>query len=188
MTMTDAQLEGLGAQAANMAKRDMEREGGFHFLLASYHEEDKRLHRMSKIEALITERLGKDWLNNGRTKDAGFGVLRKAAGLLPPDAMIFASVANRFTPTAQFAQLTREEQADLLSAGHDRHHQAVEEGWMEVGDVLMVTVQTRERACMYWQSIDRHGKPVGRPEIQFLSQEYFDGRLKMFGDNRAVSE
>lgn len=184
--MTDKQLEGLGAQAANMAKRDMEqREGGFHFLLATYHDEDKQLHRMTRIEALIVERLGENWLNNGRAKDIGFGVLRIAIDHLPPDAVIFATIVNRFTPTAAFRQLSHEQQTELLDSPHNRHHEAVREGLLEVCDALTATVQTPSRVCFYWQNF-AHGQPVGKPETTFANQDQFDGRLKMFGKHYAL--
>ena len=71
--ITDAQMEGLAAQAANLAKKDMEqKEGGFHFLLASYHDVDKQLHRMTKIEDLMVEKLGEEWLNHGQRQCALF--------------------------------------------------------------------------------------------------------------------
>jgi hypothetical protein len=185
--LTDEQLHGLGAQACNMAKLDME-QGGFHFLLASYHECDERkLHRMSKIEALIVERVGEDWLNNSRTKDIGFKMLRTAVDLLPPDALVFATMTNRFISTAKFHQLTREQQSKLLAAGHDRYHQAVKEGLLDICYALVVIVQTPERVCIYQQNMDR-GQPVGKPETHFVPQEEFDGRMKMFGRNYAVSE
>ena len=61
--MTDQILEGIAAQAFNMARLELERRK-FNFLLASYHESDgKKLYRMSKIEAFIVQQLGEGWLN-----------------------------------------------------------------------------------------------------------------------------
>jgi hypothetical protein len=181
--MTDAQLQGLGAQACNMAKLDLER-GTFNFLLASYHEaDDRQLHRMTKIEELILQRLGEDWLNSGRKKDMGFGLLRTCVTVLPPDAMIFASVTNQFGPTEKFDELTPTEQHELLHSAHDRHHEAVAEGLLYVRDVLTVIVQTPERVCMYLQPIE-HGQPVGQGKCEFFDQEGFGGRMKMFGEDK----
>jgi hypothetical protein len=151
--MTDSQMQGICAQTCNMAQRDIEQlAGGFNFLIGSYYNEDKQLYRMRRVEGMIMGLFGKDWLNNDNNKEAAFRVLRKAVDRDPPDAMIFASMANR-----------------------------VEDGAMEVLNVLVVLVQTRERACMYWQNIDRNGNPDGRPEIHFIPQDDLDGRLKMYG-------
>jgi hypothetical protein len=124
--LTDAQLHGLAAQACNMCKRDMERREFDGFFLAAYNASDERpLFRMVKIEKLLNERLGEDWLNSGRTKDCGFGLLRACIDTMPPDAIIIATVANRFKPTEKFyKQLTAEEQRNLLDATHDQHHEA----------------------------------------------------------------
>jgi hypothetical protein len=183
--MTDAQLEGIAAQALNMAKRDMERRS-FNFLLASCHD-GAGLYRMSKVEALIIERLGEDWLNHGETKDAGFRVLRKAVDLMPPEAVVFVTATNAFKPTAKLQALTKAEQTKLLNGGHSRHHQAVKEGLLEIADSLTATVQTPERVCWYVQTVD-HGWLVGKPEVRFASQAEFDGRLKMFGSKYASTQ
>jgi hypothetical protein len=181
--MTDAQLEGLGAQACNIAKRDLER-GTFNFLLASYNEADeRRLFRMTKIEALILERLGEDWLNSGRTKDIGFGLLRTCVNLIPPDALIFASVTNQFNPTEKFDQLTPAQKAEVLNGGHDRQHEAVAEGILSVHDVLTVLVQTPEKVCLYCQPLER-GRPDGRAQCEVFPQTGFGGRMKMFGEEK----
>jgi hypothetical protein len=180
--MTDAELQGVAAQALNMAKRDIER-GSFHFLLALYHECDTPpLHRMTEIEKLIIERLGEEWLNSGRTKNVGFYVLRLAVDLLPPDAVVIVTIVNSFTPTARFYELPEERRDELLRS-HDRQHQAVAEGLFTVCDALCAIVQTPTRVCQYIQEYDRHRRPTGKPRAAFLPQEDFDGRLKMFGAN-----
>jgi hypothetical protein len=187
--MTDAQLQGIGAQALNMAKRDIE-QGSFNFLLASYHECDEtKLHRMPDVEALIIERLGKDWLNDGRAKDIGFRLLRMAVDLMPPDAVVFVTLCNSFGPTAKFHELTPAQQTELIEAGHNRHHQAVKEGLMDRYDILLATVQTPERVCMYRQVLDERGEFSGKPETRCGPQKGFGGRLKMFGKGKyAFSE
>jgi hypothetical protein len=177
MAMTDAQLQGVGAQALNMAKRDREK-GSFNFLLASYHESDTPpLHRMDRIEALIIERLGEDWLNHGSTKDLGFYVLRLAVNTMPPDAVVIVTGCVAFNPTGKFHKLPPAEQATLFNAGHDIHEKAVQDGLLRSCDILLATVQTPERVCLYQQEITQRVGPVTR----FMNQTEFGGRLKMFG-------
>lgn len=177
--MTDAELQGLCAQALNMAKRDLERDR-FNFLLASYHE-GAGLHRMTTIEKLIIERLGEEWLNSGRAKDHAFYMLRTATDLLPPDAVIFVTGANQFKPTAALLAMPESSQAELMNQGHDGHHKAVEEGLLEVVDTVLVTGQTPERVCHYVQEV-RRDRFVGQPEVRFCQQGDFSGRLKMYGE------
>ncbi len=178
--LTDAELKGVGAQTLNMVKRDLEL-GRFNFLFASYHVGDKPpLHRMNKIEALVVERLGENWLNSGRAKDMGFYVLRLAVDLLPPDAVVIATGANSFKATARLDALPKERHRALLNASHDEQHKAVAEGLLEVCDAILVMVQTPERICQYVQEIGPHG-PVGNATAQFFPQEGFTGRLKMYG-------
>lgn len=181
MPLTDAELKGLAAQALNMAKRDIE-QGEFNFLLASYHEKDTPpLQRMTKIEKLVVGKLGANWLNNGRTKDIGFDVLRLCIKLMPPDAVVFVTAANAFKPTAKLQALGWEEVLKSLDAGHSRHHEMVKEGLLELHDTLIALVQTPQMVCQYVQHVD-HGKPIGPPETSFFPQDAFDGRLKMYGD------
>jgi hypothetical protein len=178
--ITDAELQGLGAQALNMALRDMDR-GQFNFLLASYHGTDTPpFHRMDKIEKLIVERLGEKWLNSGSAKDIGFNMLRMAVSLLPPDALVIVTMINRFKPTAKLAQLPEAKQREVLDTSHDRHHQAVKDGLLEVCDSLFAIAQTPERVCQYVQDFNLHGKTVSKPDVMFGPQEQFSGRLKMF--------
>jgi len=178
--MTDEQLQGFAAQALNMAKKDIERHR-FHFLIATYHEADQEgLHRMTRIEKLIIEKLGEAWLNSGRTKDAGFELLRVAVDLMPPDAVIFVTSCNAFTPTAKFAALSREQQEELMNSGHDRHHEAVKEGLLVIQDGLLALAQTTERICVYQQAVE-NGAFSGSPQTKVFPQEGFSGRMKMFG-------
>jgi hypothetical protein len=185
--LTDAQLQGIGAQCLNIAKRDLNR-GGFNFLLAAYHESDvPPLHRMNDIEALTIERLGEDWLNNGSTKDLGFRVLRMAVDMLPPDAVVIVTICNYFSPTAKLLARPLEEQQELANQSHDRHHEAVRKGLMEVCDMLLATVQTPERVCFYQQKLNRRGEFIDKPETRCLPQEEFNGRVKMFGAHYATT-
>jgi hypothetical protein len=177
--VSDAELQGIAAQAFNMFKRDVERRK-FNFLLASYHA-GQGIHRMAIIEAEIVERLGEDWLNGGRTKDIGFRMLRLATKLLPPDAVIFGSVVNHFRQTAKLGELTDKQRHDLIGGGHDRQHQAVKEGYLTVCDALAVVAQTPKRVCFYQQDFDRRLEPVGAPKTTLCGQDEFDGRMKMYG-------
>ena len=94
--MTDPELEGIAAQAFNMARLDIERAKGFSLFFASYHE-GEGLHRMDSVAEVIKEKLGEDWLNNGAKKDRAFGILRLAVDAMPPDAVDIGSVVNWFT-------------------------------------------------------------------------------------------
>ena len=172
--MTDEFMQGLAIEAFNMAKRDIER-GKFSFLLATYHGEG-RLHRMSKIEATIIRVLGEDWLNNGRAKDAGYGVLRDAVRILPPEAVVMASMIKLFTSTEKFQKLPHREQMEILNGGHDRQWQEVAAGNLAVCDALFVIVQTPTRVCIWKRSI-----PDGEPQVDLLDQDDLGGRMKMFG-------
>ena len=180
--MTDAALQGLAAQALNMARRDVEQSDEFNFLLAAYNASNTPpFFRLRRIEALVVERLGKDWLNSGRTKDIGFDLLRLAVKILPPDAIVFVTAANAFKTTDKLAALPAAEQLALLRASHARHHQAAKEGLMEVHDSIVALAQTPTRICQYMQRV-HHGAFVGKPETKFFPQEDFHGRMKMYGD------
>jgi hypothetical protein len=172
--MTDAELQGITAQALNMAKRDIQR-GKFNFLLAAYHA-GEGLHRMTKIEATVVERLGEEWLNRGGTKDFGFLLIQFAVAMKPPDAVVWVTAANMFKPTPALAELSIEEQKRLLDSTHDRHHQAVKEGLLTLADVLTAVGQTAESVCHYVLE-----KNADQPTVQFFPQADFAGRMKMYG-------
>lgn len=184
MPLTDPELQGIAAQSLNMALKSMD-DGDFNFLIASYHIGDTPpLHRMKKIEKTIIERLGENWLNSGRAKDTGFQVIRMCVEILPPDAIAFVTICNRFKTTPKFDALTPEQQQDLANATHDRHHQAVKSGLLTLNDALTAVVQTPDRVCQYIQDFEL-GKTAGRPDVLFTPQEDFDGRLKMFGSSES---
>ena len=179
--ITDEQLHGIAAQAFNLARKDLER-GQFNFLVASYHEGDvPPLRRMVKVERKIIETLGEEWLNSGRTKDIGFGVLRKCIDFLPPDAIALCTVVNFFRSTEKFKALPEAEQEELMAGAHDSHNEAVKLGLLSVADALWVVAQTPERVCCYLQILDARGRPQEQPQVDFYPQDGFDGRLKMFG-------
>lgn len=180
--MTDAELQGIAAQALNMAKRDIEA-GKFNFLLGLYYHEGEvsHLHRATKVEATIIQVLGEDWLNDGAAKDAGFGVIRQCVEHMPPEAFVMVTRCNKFTPTEKFCKLPAAKQEALIGAGADRQHRAVKEGLMAISDVLWAIAQTPERVCMYIQKVNGRGEFNGPPEANFMPQENYDGRTKMFG-------
>lgn len=177
--MTDQQLRGLAAQAFNLAKKDLERKG-FNFLLAAYHE-GETLHRMRDLEAVLIQRLGREWLNSGRSKDIGFGIIRLGVFLAPPDAVMFGSVINKFEPTERLLALGPEKQRELADGGHDAHHEAVRDGLLTVCDALHITAQSEERVCLYMQNL----AGGARPDVHFCQQQEFGGRMKMYGNDPA---
>jgi hypothetical protein len=175
--MTDELMKGLAAQAFNMARRDMQR-GEFNFLLAVYYE-GEGLHRMTKVERVIIEILGEDWLNHGRAKDAGFGVMREAVGRSEVEAIVFGCVINNFTPTEKFRSLAPAAQDAILNDNHDRHWQEVKTGNFKVCDALLTTVQTPTRLCICKRNLEGSGEQ----RFDFLDQAEFRGRMKLFGDD-----
>ena len=179
-SLSDPELEGIAAQAYNMAKHDLEL-NRFNFLLASYHSEDTiKLHRMSNIEAWVLLQFGEDWLNDERSKDIAFFMLRRANLALPAEAIAFASAGNGFAATAKFWELAPEKRKELLDSGHRRHHQAVAEGLLQVDNMLGAIVQTSERVCVYDQVLDAHNHAIGKPVTRFWPQSEWDGRMKMY--------
>ena len=134
---------------------------------------------MTRVEALINGRLGEGWLNSERAKDGAFGMIREAVSIMPPQAIIFACVINNFATTAKFYELTREKQLEIANGGHDKHHQAVRDGYMKVCDALLASVQTPERICLYRQNVHED-----RATSVFFDQDEFDGKLKFFGEKK----
>ena len=180
--MTDQELEGIAAQALNLARIDLERKKELGLFIASYHR-GEGLHRMSRIEALLIERLGKHWLDSGARKEVGFKMLQIAFSHLISDAIVFVTPANMFRPTDKMNALPIEEQERLASHpdGHEGHHRAVKDGYFILVDCLSAVAQTRERVCSRIQPVV-NGKFLDAPETRVFSQENFGGRLKMFGN------
>jgi hypothetical protein len=155
--MTDKLLEGLAAQGANMAKTDMQHRGQINGVLASYFE-GRGLRRMRKVEALLEEKIGKDWLNHDAAKHATFGVLCFSVQHIPPDAVVIAFGANMWMSLDPAAK------GDKLP-----------------GDRLISIAQTRDRVCIREQEI-RGRLVIGEPRIMFVDQADWKGRLKIFGE------
>lgn len=180
--MTDPQLIGLARQALNMMKTAMER-GHRGILLANYYE-GEGVHRMDRVEKILADLLGEDWLDHGGKKDAAFMVLRKATEVFPqkPDAIIIVTASNMFKPTEKMQALPLEKQKKLINQGHDRHHKLAAEGYLKLIDSFTALVQTPERACISTQEVDGQFF-VGQPDTRCLNQAEFGGRLKMFGED-----
>jgi hypothetical protein len=187
--LSDEELKGIAVQVLNMAKRDGEKHQ-FNFLFAVYNLGDvPPLMRMSRVEALVIERLGEGWLDNGVAKSIAFKVLRQCVDIKPPDAVAFVTLCNGFSPTEKFRGLDPAGQKKLVEKGHDSHHQMVRDGLLTVQDVLLAIVQTPERVCRCHQTLDERKQFLGQPDVDFSTQENFDGRLKMFGKHYdAVTE
>ena len=148
--MNDAELQGLAAQALNLAKRDIEHGTGFAFLFAAYHK-DEGMMRMSSIERIIARKLGKNWLDDDVAKDIAYGLLRMAILTLPPDAVIIVSGATGFEPTEAGLALPEEKQEEIRRGDL---HQAVRDGYAKPHNVLVAIAQTPERVCSAVQDHD----------------------------------
>jgi hypothetical protein len=183
--MIDSELSGLAMQALNMAKRDLE-QGEFNFLLASYFEQEG-LKRMRRLEAAVIARLGGGWLDSGKAKDFGFGLIKLATKVHPPDAIALVTLSNMFRPTPALEKLGRKQALAILNAGHDRHHRAVQEGLLMIEDALTANSQTAERVCLVTQHLmprlagGRGFDFEGQPKIGFMPQANFEGRTKFYG-------
>lgn len=178
MIVDDKILEGMTAQAFNMARKDMEQGGGFSFLLAFHLGE---LRRMPELEGLIAHTFGVDWLNNPRAKDRAFEGLAKLVTVAQPPAVVTACIVNQFNPTDKLLALEYAEQRRMLNAGHDRHHEMVREGWLRCADALWAMAQSRERICHKMQEIHpRTFQFIGKAEGGFSDAKDFDGRMKLY--------
>lgn len=183
--VTDAELQGLAAQAFNLARHDLEQDK-FIWLLASYHHPEP-LYRMSRVEALINAKFGNNWLNDGCKKDYAFEALRAATMYRPPDAIVFASVCNMFEATELFRSLPPYEQAKLMEGGHDAHHAGVKKGFFRCVDGLVTVAQTPARVCHQTQRL-LHGTPLGTPAVHFINADDFTGRLKLYAEPQPTVE
>ena len=113
---------------------------------------------MAMVEREIVQRLGEDWLDNGRTKTIGFQILRLGVDISPPDAVIIGTAINSFKATAKLRAQPVRSRGRCSTRNHDRHHEAVAEGLLEVCDALLVSVQTPEKMLLYTQDFDRGGR------------------------------
>lgn len=180
--MTDKLLRGIAAQALNLVKTEMRVAGKWGgFLFGIYHESEG-LKRMRSIERMIADALGEDWLDHGRTKDHGYGVLRAACDLFEPDAVAMVSAVNQFEPTDKLRAMGEDAMREMCDAGHDRHLQGVREGLFLLHDALISLAQSPELVCVCTQRLGPNKIHVGAPDMKVISQEDWDGRMKMFGE------
>lgn len=180
--MTQPELEGIARQALNMARtaRDQKR-WETSIVLATYHQ-GEGLHRMEKVEQILREKLGPGWLDSGSRKDAGFGVIRTAVDMMPPDAIVIVAPANMYRPTAKTLAFSAEEQERLYERSREDRRQMVEEGLLECIDSFAAVAQTPELVCVCNQAAD--GETA--PESHCFAQDEFDGRWKMFGVSKIM--
>lgn len=173
--ITDEELRGLAHQGLNILKYRIDHDQR-RWLLASYHIGES-LHPMTHVEEQIDRKAGEEWLNNASKKAAVFKMLRSSNEFLPPDAIAIAFGANGFKVTDKGNALPPEKLRAILIGGHERHHTAVIEGYMEVDDILACVVQTPERVA--FANLPR--VPDAVIKCNFMDQSDFTGSLKMFG-------
>ena len=178
--MTDEELAGIAHQALNMAKTHREQKGSLSIVLGACF--DGRLVRLTDIEEKIEQDFGENWMDDARKKDRIFGTIRRMVDFVKPDGMAFVSTANQFVPTPLLFERypTHEQIKAELDCGHDRHWEMVNEGLLEVRDVLSVTVQTPERVLM--GSIEVLKAGYGTLESHVGPQAQLGGRFKMYGE------
>jgi hypothetical protein len=98
---------------------------------------------------------------------------------------MFKSTAKAMAPPG----LVKRMQTDTPEQRRER----VAEGLLELVDSSTAVAQTPERVCTVAQPV-RLGVYVGQPQVMFVNQAQFDGRLKMFGakmgerDREAIAE
>jgi hypothetical protein len=143
---------------------------------------DEGLKRLRKVEAMIIDKLGEDWLNSGATKDMGFGLLQIATSLAPPAAIVIVTVVNWFRPTKAFYKLP-EDRKQYFTENHDRHHEAVSLGYFRIEDALCAIAQTPERVGTVILP-----KSSKRLDAHFGDAADFQGRTKMFVSHQEAIE
>jgi len=175
--MTDERLHGIAAQMANIAKTEMRNKGKFTAILAVCNE-GQPLFRMKKLERTICELAGEQWLNDGAAKGAAFSIMREALTIKPQDGIGICTLVDDFQQTAAFDRLPPEEQHRAATEGNIWEH--VKAGLFEPHDALLSTIQTPERVCLFKQRL-QGSLLIGQPDVHFLDQADFGGRMKMFG-------
>jgi hypothetical protein len=174
--LTDKLLHGMAMQAANMVKTELRYKKQFGGLLAVY-SEGKGLHRMRTVEHLIIEKCGEDWMSNGRAKDVVCRILHEAVGLIAVDAIVIASIIDRFESNEAFGQLSRDEQKQIIDGAHPRNLPQ----YFTSEEAVASVAQTPERVCILHQKLVG-SLFIGEPEVKFFPQCDFSGRMKMFGN------
>jgi len=177
--MTDQELEGFAAQAFNLARTEWKRKGELNWLLASFHK-GRGLHRMTKVEALVIEMAGEDWMNHPAKKERVGYVLRVATHLMPPDAIALVSIADRWKPTDAFNTLSEADQKKIMDGPREARADATSLGLLTVDEVMVCWAQTPSRVCSYQRTLDE--LEDSKPLVQFGPMELFDGNFKLFGE------
>jgi len=177
--MTDQELEGFAAQAFNLARTEFQRKEKFNWLLASFHR-GTGLHRMTKIEALVIELAGEDWMNDSAKKERVGYVLRIATHLMPPDAVALVSIADRWKPTDAFNALSEADQKKIMDGPRASRADAASLGLLTVDEVMVCWAQTPSRVCSYQRTLNE--LEDSQPLVQFGPMELFEGNFKLFGE------
>jgi len=176
--MTDQELEGFAAQAFNFARTEWKTKGKFNFLLANYF--DGKLHRMTKVEALIIEKCGEDWLNSSAKKHAVSDVLRIATKAMPPEAVVLVTIADRWKTTQAFESVPKTEREKILSGPREARQAATELGLLEAEEVMIAVAQTPKRVCFYTRQLSRLEDT--KPQVETGDMATFEGAMKLYGE------
>jgi hypothetical protein len=174
-SMTDEKLKDLACQVATMATVELSVRHELNGVMAEYWQ-GIGLRRMKALEKTAIEMYGKDWLNSGRAKQFIFGLLCATVGVMPPDAVVISTGINDYEVTPAFLALREDERRRIFEERIARNYPQ----YFVPRRALMVTAQTPERVCLYRQRL-QNGLLIGEPEIDFVPQSEFKGRLKVFG-------
>lgn len=124
-------------------------------------------------------------LNSGRGKDAIFGFFRRLVQEAHADAVLFAMDSWKGVATPEGVKyFDTPEWKRLNTFGFDK---LIQRGWIKRCEAIVLTVQNAEEVLIVTQEYQRLGD-VGdqilltKCERQWLKQDEFTGRSKMFGD------
>ena len=165
--VSDELLRGLAVQAFNMAKRDVERDC-FNFLVASY-TRAKASTAWQWWNAKSSKGSAKTGSTTAARRQSASRSLVSASTSHRPNAVIIGTAINRFKATAKLRARPVTDRRRCSTRNHDRHHEAVAEGLLEVCNALFVSVQTPEKMLLYTQDFNRGGAR-GAPDVQLSAQ------------------
>jgi hypothetical protein len=126
-------------------------------------------------------------MNHGKAKDAIFATVRSIVRSAGITAVCFGTEAWSGKQTKAGMAVPQKE---FLKATRERGFQrAVDMGWVERQECLVVTLQTETMLRTVTQPFERDDTAhtiwyVGEPRIQDAPQSYLVGRQKMYGDLR----
>jgi hypothetical protein len=132
---------------------------------------------LTDLEQSIRDEAGDNWLNSWRAKDLVFGTLACGAAMMPPAAIIFASIINDWRSQPAFNELPEEKRVQILNEAAPRKYPS----YFVAQDALMSIGQSPERVCLLRQRLEPDGSLSGEPDITFIAQADFSGRGKLFG-------